>query len=80
MPIPSYKDRFEERLAPEITVISKGNYFENEYGAEETRALDITKMNAELAATTQKGEIEFMVTEPNPDFLFENFLKSQKKK
>ena len=73
MPIPSFKDTLPGNLAPGITIVSGGNYFDIE---ETANGVDIATMNKELAG---RDEIVFIASEPPKDDLsFKFFLDSQK--
>ncbi len=74
MPIPSFKDQLQGNLAPGITIISSGNYFDSE---EKNNGVDIATMNEELKG---KDEIIFMPYDsPKEDLSFKFFIDSQKK-
>ena len=73
MPIPSFKDTLSGNLAPGITIVSGGNYFDIE---DQAKGVDITTMNKELAG---RDEIVFIASDPPKDDLsFKFFLDSEK--
>lgn len=73
MPIPSFKDTLSGNLAPGITIISGGNYFDIE---DKANGVDIATMNKELAGG---DEIVFIPSDPpKEDLSFKFFLETQK--
>ena len=76
MPIPSFKDTLAGTLAPGITIVQGGDYFNND---DDIKGLTISQMNKELAGTTKEDDIVFITSEPEKeDFSFRFFLDSQK--
>lgn len=73
MPIPNFKDTLQVNLAPGISIISGGDYFD---AKENTKGINIDTMNKELAGG---DEIVFIASEPQKeDLSFQLFLESQK--
>jgi hypothetical protein len=75
MPVPNFKDTLGGALAPGITIVSSGNYFDIDDTPEH---IDIGVMNKELATSAKSDEIVFMHSDPpKEDLSLKFFLESK---
>lgn len=74
MPPPTFKGQLEGNLAPGVTILSSGNYFDTEVNL---GGLNITTMNEDLG---DGGEVVFIPPDPpKEDMSFQFYVDSQKK-